>query len=195
VCVRGLRRLRLDDRRGAVVFGDGPIGLLALMLLRRAGMRRLGLVGGRPGRLALARALGADWTVDYHAAGDGLASAVRAAAPDAPMGNLLETSGSDAALAAAFAVAPPGAKILVLGDYGATRASFLWNEILHREIELIGSNASAGAWPEAVRLAQEADFPLERLVTHRLPAARFAEGVELVRNRNSGAIKVILEWV
>ena len=33
------------------------------------------------------------------------------------------------------------------------RASFPWNRILLGELELIGSNASAGAWPEAVRLA------------------------------------------
>ena len=61
-------------------------------------------------------------------------------------------------------------------------------------MELIGSNASAGAWPEAVRLAVGGDLPLDRLVTHRLPSERFREGIELVRSRHSGVIKVVLEW-
>ena len=40
--------------------------------------------------------------------------------------------------------------------YGRGRAAFLWNRILHKELEIIGSNASAGAWPEAVHLAPPA---------------------------------------
>ena len=82
----------------------------------------------------------------------------------------------------------------MVGDYGAWHASFRWNHVLHREIELIGSCASAGAWPEAVRLAVEERLPLERLVTHRLPAERFQEGVELTRSRRGDVVKVVLEW-
>ena len=47
VCVRAVGRLRLEDRRSALVFGDGPIGLLMLMLLRRMNVEQIALVGGR----------------------------------------------------------------------------------------------------------------------------------------------------
>jgi threonine dehydrogenase-like Zn-dependent dehydrogenase len=66
--------------------------------------------------------------------------------------------------------------------------------LLHSELELIGSNASAGAWPEAVRLATEGHLLLQRLITHTLPAARFAEGIELVKGRKPDVIKVVMEW-
>ena len=85
-------------------------------------------------------------------------------------------------------------RILVLGDYAGAQAGFAWNRLLLQEIELIGSNASAGAWPEAVRIATEGQLPLARLATHRLPAVRFAEGVELMRGHHAGVIKVVLEW-
>ena len=85
-------------------------------------------------------------------------------------------------------------RVLVVGDYGEAPASFAWNHLLHRELELIGTNASAGAWEEAVRLAVEDRVPLDYLVTHRLPAERFEEGIALMRRRSDDVIKVVLEW-
>ena len=106
----------------------------------------------------------------------------------------METSGAAKAFGAVFDAAARGAQVLVLGDYGEGRADFPWNTILHRELELIGSNASAGAWPEAVKLATQGDLPLGRLVSHRLPAERFGEAMDLVRSRADGVIKVVMEW-
>ena len=193
VTVRGMRRMRLEDKRRALVFGDGPIGLLILMLLRRAGVEDVLLVGGRPQRLALAQELGAGRVLNYHEAGGDLAAAVRRAG-GGPFSNVVEASGSAAAIQACLDVVTRCGRILVLGDYAGAQAGFAWNRLLLQEIELIGSNASAGAWPEAVRIATEGQLPLARLVTHRLPAARFAEGVELMRGHHAGVIKVILEW-
>jgi threonine dehydrogenase-like Zn-dependent dehydrogenase len=107
---------------------------------------------------------------------------------------LVEASGSPLALRAALGLAPQGGRILVLGDYEQARADFAWNFLLHREIELLGSNAGAGAWPEAVRLAVEGRLPLERLVTHRLPYTQFARGMELARSPHGQAIKIMLTW-
>ena len=53
VCVRALRRLRLQDCRSALIFGDGPIGLLMLLLLKTTGLDRIVLVGGRSAQLRL----------------------------------------------------------------------------------------------------------------------------------------------
>jgi len=194
VCVRGLRRLRFEDKTAALVLGDGPIGLVMLMLLKRAGVESVYLAGGRAARLALARDLGAAETLDYHACGNNLAAAVSLAARDRQFRTIVEASGSASAIQTALRLAAPGAKVLVLGDYADTRARFPWNALLHREWELIGSSASAAAWPEAVAIAQEPSFPLSRLVTHRFPAARFNEAFDLVQSRSGGVIKVVLTW-
>jgi threonine dehydrogenase-like Zn-dependent dehydrogenase len=83
--------------------------------------------------------------------------------------------------------------VLVIGDYGDARADFPWNQILHRELSLIGSNTGAGGWAEAVRLATAGQIPLEPLVSRRFPARRFAEAVELARCSRE-AVKVVLIW-
>ena len=85
-------------------------------------------------------------------------------------------------------------RFLIVGDYGASGARFRWNEMLQREFELTGSNSGTGAWAEAVGLATEGGLSLPRLVTHRLPAERFAEGMALARSHQGDVIKVVHEW-
>lgn len=193
VCVRGMRRLHPEGRRRALVWGDGPIGLLMTALLRRAGVAQVVVVGGRPGRLRVARELGAATVLNYHDLSGGLAQAV-ADACGARFPSVIEASGAVAAMEASLDVASPKGRVLLLGDYGPARADFPWNQILHRELELIGSCASAGAWTEAVRLAEEREVLLARLVTHALPADRFVEGIALARSHGDDVIKVTLTW-
>ncbi len=197
VCVRAVQKLRLANTESApascLVIGDGPIGLLMLMLLRRLGVAELWLVGGREPRLDVARLDGVEHILNYHQVEGGLAAGIMKAAGHAfPL--VVEASGSAAAMQASLELVGLCGQILVLGDYSSARADFEWNHLLHREIELIGSNASAGAWPEAVRLAVEGNISLGRLVTQRLPVERFAEGVDLTRSRGGDVIKVVLEW-
>lgn len=192
VCLRGWRRLQLDDPRGAVVLGDGPIGLIMLMLLRRHGVERVCLAGGRPSRLSLARELGATAVVNYHDVKSDLTAAVLEAT-GGPVPNVIEASGAAPAIAAALQLTTVPGKVLVIGDYGGHAAQFHWNHLLHRELELIGSNASAGAWPDAVRFTTGGNLPLDRLVTHQLPACEFARGLDIVRHQRD-TLKVVLTW-
>ena len=193
VSVRGLRRLREGAGEPYLILGDGPIGLLVVMLARHHGVSHLTLVGGREPRLALARELGAEQTLNYHTLGDDLAAAILEQT-QGRFPSVIEASGSVAAMEAAFEMAANRGRVLLLGDYGQGRASFRWIDLLVRELELIGSNASAGAWPEAVRLAVEEELPLERLITQVLPADQFAEGVEMTRSGRRDLVKVVLEW-
>jgi threonine dehydrogenase-like Zn-dependent dehydrogenase len=193
VAIRAFRRLHLEDRSSALILGDGPIGLLVLMLLQRAGVEHIVSVGGRTGRLATASSLGAETTVNYHEVGSRLAAAVRDLSGGA-FPHVVETSGSWEALEACLELVASRGQVVIVGDYGAARADFLWLDLLHREFELIGSNSGTGAWPEAVRLATAGDLPLAQLVTHRFPAERFAEPMALVRSRQGDVIKVVLEW-
>jgi L-iditol 2-dehydrogenase len=192
VCVRAMRRLRIERTGSALVLGDGVIGLLMLVLLKRAGVVGVAMVGGRAARLAAARELGACCVINYHDAGGELGSSVARLAGH-PFPNVIEASGSPAALERALVAADRGGKVLVVGDYGDGRAGFAWNHLLHRELELIGSCASAGAWGEAVALASGGGVSLGRLISHRLMAPDYARGIELARNDRT-SLKVLLDW-
>lgn len=193
VCVHAMRRLRSDAAAPVLLLGDGPIGLLMGLLLLREGLKRIVVVGGRDSRLKVATDFGANQILNYHAFTGDLAVAIRGEAGD-NFPTVVEATGSISAINAALELVAPRGRILLLGDYDAARADFGWNRVLHGEMELIGSNASAGAWPEAVRLAVQGDLPLDRLITHRLPSERFREAIELMRSRCGEVIKVVLEW-
>jgi alcohol dehydrogenase len=193
VSVRAVKKMHLNGKDNALIMGDGSIGLLVLMLLKHAGVKDIFVVGGREQHLGLAKEIGAQQTLNYHQIEGNLATAVHVAAGQTfPI--VVEASGSSAAMQASLDLVQLCGQVLVLGDYGNTRANFKWNHLLHQEIDLIGSNASAGAWPEAVHLAVDGNLPLERLVTHRLPASHFTEGIDLTRSRRGEVIKVVLEW-
>jgi threonine dehydrogenase-like Zn-dependent dehydrogenase len=193
VSVRALRRLAPEGHPSTLIFGDGPIGLLILMLLHWAGATDIVLVGGRTGRLTAARRIGASQTLNYHALGADLAGTVRQEC-QRRFACVIEASGADAAMRASLSMVAPSGRVLIVGDYGSARADFGWNQMLHQEISLIGSCASAGAWQEAVRLASSRELPLGALVTHRVPVGQFKEGLKLARGHLEGVIKVVLEW-
>ena len=43
-------------------------------------------------------------------------------------------------------------------------------------------------------LAVSGKLPLDRLISHRLPADRFLEGIELMKTRAGQVVKVVLIW-
>ena len=194
VCLRAMRRLELSQVRRALVFGDGPMGLLMLLLLRQHGVEEVSMVGGVPERLALACDLGAAQALLYQAVGDDLTAGIRSIFNQPEFPCIIEASGSESAISASLELADRQAQILVIGDYDDARAGFEWNALLHRELSILGSNAGAGAWPEAVQLLVEGTLPLERLLTHQFPIEQHARAIELVRQRQEGVIKAVLLW-
>jgi threonine dehydrogenase-like Zn-dependent dehydrogenase len=194
VCLRALHRLDLSRVERTLIFGDGPMGLLMLLLLRQRGVEEVCLVGGVPERLELATELGAAQTLLYQAVGENLAEGIRRVVRSSEFPCIIEASGSDTAISAALELAGQSGQILVIGDYDNARAGFEWNFLLHRELALLGSNAGGGAWPEAVQLLVEGTFPLERLVTHQFPVAEYDRALKLVSQRKDGVVKAVLIW-
>ncbi len=192
VSVHALHRLGEVVPGPVLIFGDGPIGLMLTLLMSRRG-HYVVTVGGRALRLDIATEFGAASTLNYHEFdGDMVGEIKSRTGLEFPV--VIEASGSGKAMDASLAIAAKQGKVLEVGDYGDTCPATPWNQMLWREVTLIGSNASAGAWPDAVRLAIEDRLPIDRLITHRLRASDFEEGYRLMRDRSSGVIKVTLEW-
>jgi 2-desacetyl-2-hydroxyethyl bacteriochlorophyllide A dehydrogenase len=190
VCVRGLKRLGLEDKSSALVIGDGPIGLIFVSLLKAHGVREITCSGGRRARLELACSLGADETINYHDAENGGRDELRK--KSYPV--VIEASGAISGMRAALDYAAKCGKILVLGDYAGEHADFAWSMLLHNELQIIGSNASARAWDEAVGLAVSSLVPLGRLISAVVPANDFKKALDMA-GHSRDAVKVVLKWM
>lgn len=191
VAVRGINRMR-PSNKPAIIIGDGPVGLLMLMLLKRKGVEDVTLIGGRDGRLKLAVELGASRTLNYHHAGPSVPEYV-ASLNLAKFASIIEAAKSADAIPLASCMGQNEAKILLIGNYVDVRSEIVLQEFLHKEFELMGSNASAGAWEEAVQIAIDGELPLEKIISEVFKADDFEEAMKTARTSRS-SVKTLLKW-
>lgn len=193
VVLRALRRVRMENLEQALVFGDGPIGLLVLEVLRYFYDIKVYLVGGVPERMHAAVELGAEGVCAYQDADSNLAIFVKGRfGSEYPL--VVEASGSLTGVEAALALAGITGQVLLVGDYDDARAGFAWNFLLHRELQIVGSNTASGAWKQAVDLLAEERLPLGRLVTHQFPLEKYPTAIDVVTKHGQGVIKAALCW-
>lgn len=183
-CVRAVDRARVEPGDVAVVVGLGSIGCLLVQLLRRAGARVVG-ADLMDARAALARTLGAD------AAGDPAAAAEAARALSGGRGAdvVVITGGGADALPWAAAVARDGGVLHYFAGGPGPTLPLPLATLYHRELTVTATySSSPAALARAFWLIAAGKVEVDRLVSHRLPLERLAEGVELMRRRE--ALKV-----
>ncbi|WP_406195099.1 FAD-dependent oxidoreductase [Kitasatospora sp. NBC_01560] len=160
-------RPRWDDQ--VLVIGAGPVGALCAMVLARRGSR-VALVERDPGRAEIARLL--------------LPRTVRVLAPEEAAGPgrpapdvVVDTTGS--LPGDVLGTVAAGGTVVVMGEREAGVATVRLRPLVTGGIRLTGAGPYRPADFElAVDLAR--DLPLDELVTHVLPLARYAEALALL---------------
>jgi threonine dehydrogenase-like Zn-dependent dehydrogenase len=175
----------LPGRRVAVV-GDGPLGLLALLLLRTASPAELVLVGGRPARSALGPGCGATRVV---AAGDGDGLAALAGRLDA----VVEATNHPSGAAAALSLLRRGGTALLLGISGLGRAAIDPDTVSLGQLRVQGGfAASRAAWRWAVALYASGALDPAPLVTHRFGLEEVAGAFAALSDPEGDAVKILV---
>jgi threonine dehydrogenase-like Zn-dependent dehydrogenase len=185
----GLLRGRhaLPGQRVAVV-GDGPLGLLALLLLRTASPSELVLVGHRPARSALGLDCGATRVVvSGDGEGDGLASL--AGRVDAVVDATNHPSGAVTALT----LLRRGGTAVLLGISGLERPAINPDTIALGQLRVQGVfAASRAAWRWVVGLYAAGVLDPAPLVTHRLGLEEADRAFAVPATRGGDAVKVLV---
>ena len=183
-CVRAIDRARVEPGDTVLVIGLGSIGCLLVQLARRAGAAVLG-VDPLAGRAMLARQLGA------RGAGD--AAAVAAAVHEASEGrgadHVIVTGGGVDVLPWAVGCAREGGTLHFFAGGSGEALPLPLATLYHRELTVTSTYSSSPATlARAFWLLAAGKVEVDRLITHRLPLERLAEGVDLMRRRE--ALKV-----
>ncbi len=191
-CVlRGVDKAALPPHEGvALVIGGGAMGLLHLLVLRAAHPDlRVVVSEPEPERRRLARALGAVLAVPP----ERVEEAARETSDGLGADAAFDTVGGSGPLADALgALRPGGTSVLFAHAAEGEPAGFALNPFFKGERRLVATYS--GGRSEQLRIARLlADGSLDPapLISHRLPLARFADAVALVRARR--ALKVLLE--
>ena len=176
--------LRFNSR--VVVQGCGPIGLICIAVLRTMGIENIVAVDGNEQRLAFAKRMGADETVNFmnYKGIDNLANAVK----DAFGGHLadfaFQCTGNPKAHANIYKFIRNGGGLCELGFFinGGDATINPHFDLCSKEITLVGS------WVYTLRdYATTFDFlkraiaiglPIKELITHRFPLEEMNEALE-----------------
>jgi threonine dehydrogenase-like Zn-dependent dehydrogenase len=189
------------------VFGMGLIGLLIVQAARLDGAARVVAVDLIPRRLELARAFGADITINPSEVTD-VALAIKLATERKGVDVAIEISGSTAALNEAIRCVRQCGLVVASAFYqGGAAPLQLGAEWHHNRITMRSSMAvwdnpsrSYPLWTEerlketAIALLAGGRIRTEGLITHRFPYQRAPEAYELIDQRLAETVKVVLKY-
>jgi D-arabinitol dehydrogenase (NADP+) len=173
--VWGLQQVQVQAGDRVLIFGAGPMGLLMMQAVRRAGASYVAVVDKEPWRLKLAEDLGASAAI----VADKLS---RESFGFAPHGFevVADATGVPQVIEGAVGWVRPGGKLWVFGVAPATaKASFVPFDIFRYDLKVIGSFALNKTFHEAIQLVGGGALELSPLVSHALPLAEFGRGLEL----------------
>jgi len=104
---------------------------------------------------------------------------------------VFEASGAPPALRQAFSLVRPGGEIVQIGTLPATDLPLPANQIMTREIRVVGSFRYGDVFDEAIRLVMQGRVSLAPLVSGMLPLADVSQAMERALARE-GVIKIQL---
>jgi threonine dehydrogenase-like Zn-dependent dehydrogenase len=194
VALHALERVSVGPGDTVVVVGPGPLGFLVLLAARAAGASRLILTGlaADSDRLKVAASLGAH-AIEVDATDP--AEAVRGLTRGLGADVAFECSGHPSGVPQALGLVRKGGKIGVLG-MGNADSSFNTAVLSYREVEMVGIRAyDPTTWHRSRDVLVSRQFPLEILITHRLPLQEAARGIELMESRQGLKIMFTPDWI
>lgn len=189
VAFNGVRAAGVSPRDYVAIHGDGPIGLLLLMVAKAFGAKRIAVVGMIPARLEMAETLGADLVVraDTDDIPDALARGGHGSLPDVA----IEATGVPQATATAINTVSPGGRVVVLGLCGGKPLpDFDMDHVVINDLSVRGALGSPNIWPDVIAMIESRRVDPAAIVTHTLPLEQFEAGLDLVSNREG--IKVVV---
>ena len=173
------------------VLGPGPIGLMAVQLVKALGASKVLLTGTRGNRLEVGKKLGADVIVDVNK--EDPVKAAKQMTDGMGVDLVVECSGSSEAVAQAIEMGARGARLSLIGDpHGLTTVNlrrFVLDDMRAAGVRGEGNGDCA----RSLALFSDGKIQGKPLITHHMPLERINEGIETFVKRKDGAIKVIIQ--
>jgi threonine 3-dehydrogenase len=172
------------------VLGCGPIGLMAVAVLRMAGARRIFATDLNPERREMATRMGADVVMD--ARDDEVVERLRSETDGNGVDVVLEMSGAEPALHQGLAAVTNGGRVSLLGTHSVPATVDLSEEIIFKGLRIYGITGRKlfDTWYRTTALLEEG-LDLTPIITHRLPLSEFATAFDLVASGHAGKIVLL----
>ncbi|KAJ5863559.1 uncharacterized protein N7529_005475 [Penicillium soppii] len=198
VVMHGVKSAGLSLGRGVVVFGAGPIGLIALAAARASGAHPIVITDLEPTRLAFAKEFVPScvtYQVDRTKDSQENAEAIRAlfgafeyVAPE----TVLECTGVESSVCTAAYTARRGGTVMVIGVGKTIMNNLPFMHLSLAEIDLRFINRYRDTWPPAISCLSGGVLDLKKLVSHVFPLEKVQDALHLCADTRNGSIKVLV---
>jgi threonine 3-dehydrogenase len=174
-----------------LVLGCGPIGCFAIGVARAAGASLVIASDLNPKRLELARAMGAQVTLNPKS--DDVVGRVRELTGGDGVDLVCEMSGHPSGHAQALAAARMGGRVNLLGTPSQTTEVDFARDIIFKGLTLYGVTGRKmyQTWHQMLRFLRAGQVNPRPVITHRFPLERIADAIQVIKDGQAG--KVILE--
>jgi 2-desacetyl-2-hydroxyethyl bacteriochlorophyllide A dehydrogenase len=187
--VHGFERSRVQPDETAVVYGAGPMGLLWVAMLRRAGVDNVFSVDLSAKRRDMAKQLGADVVIDPTK--NDPVEMVQTLTDGRGADVAVEMIGRAETVENSVRSVGVGGRVVIMGvsrKEALSRVSPF--DVMAKEVEIIGSNANAFGFVPAIRLVESGAISVDFIVSHEVPLSEAQTAFELCRSGE--ALKVLV---
>lgn len=190
VAAHAVARAEKAGRGPVAVIGTGMIGLLIVQVLREAGYREIIAVDVNPSRLELARKFGATQTID--ARGIDVPARVRELTGGAGADTSFEVVGVTATIETAVRSVRKGGSVVLVGNV-SPKVEIPLQDVVSRELTLLGSCAAANEIPAAIEMLARGAIDVASLIDFTAPLEEGPAIFERLHAGDASVLKVILQ--
>ena len=192
VALHGVKVAEMKGNETVLVIGAGMIGLLLLQSARSRSVEsmRVFVSDVDPTRLKLASNMGAEET--FLASGSNLTEEIMKRTKGRGVDIVLEAVGHNETIATAIDCVRKGGTVVLVGNI-SPQVNLPLQKVVSRQIRLQGSCASAGEYPEAMKLMAAGKINVASLITAVAPLADGPSWFERLHSREPNLMKIILD--
>jgi len=197
VGVHSSRVTRIETGDVVVILGAGRLGLSLLDVMRHSGAARIISVDVLDSRLAVAKKLGADLTlnareVDPVEAVMELTGGLGADKVVEAVGHAVDLPDRKPPMYMACQMLRPSGQITAMGQGGFEEA-FFWKPFVLKEATIVSSRLNLGDMPRALRMMADGLLHPGEIITHTIPPDQVEQGFRMMHDAPESVIKVVVD--
>jgi L-iditol 2-dehydrogenase len=190
-CIKAVEKARVAEGEQVVVLGQGPIGILLLMLARRMGVEAV-TTDPLPARREASVRFGAD--LSFEPADERLEVEVRRRTEGRGADAVLVAAAHPSLVGQALSLARPGGRVLLFAHNDPVmRIEMPAAAIGIEEKEILGSySAAVDRQDLAAKLVFERLLPVREMISHRMPLDEMPKALDLAARPRGESMKVMV---
>jgi len=168
-----------------LILGAGPIGLSTLQAAINIGGGRITVADIYDFRLEKAKELGADELINPRQTNalDKLGSS---------FDYVFETAGSVVTTQQTVKLAKNGGKVILVGLPAQEEIEFNTNQIITKELDVLGIFRYANMYPKAIRLTEKGQVNLKTVISKKFSFPQTEEALKFARDNKESSIKTVV---